>query len=115
MIFGMDADLYLKLSAMMFLEYAIWGAWYPILAARLLGPLKFSGKQTGWIYATIPLGCIISPLIAGQIADRWVNTEFILAGAHLIGTLLLFISAWKRKFGALFWFMLVYGLFLPRW
>jgi hypothetical protein len=30
-------------------------------------------------YATIPLGCIISPLIAGQIADCWVNAEYILA------------------------------------
>ena len=108
-MFGMDAALYLKLSAMMFLEYAIWGAWYPVLAARLLGPLKFSGKQTGWIYATIPLGCIFMPLVAGQLADQWINTEFILAGAHLVGVLLLFVSAWKRKFGSLFGVMLVYA------
>lgn len=111
MIFGMDAGLYIRLSAMMFLEYAIWGAWYPVLAARLLGPLKFSGKQTGWIYATLPLGCIIAPLIAGQIADRWVNTEYILAACHLTGTLLLFVAGWKRKFGALFGVLLVYALF----
>ncbi len=111
MIAGMDAGLYIRLSAMMFLEYAIWGAWYPVLAARLLGPLKFSGKQTGWIYATLPLGCIISPLLAGQIADRWINTEFILAACHLVGTLLLFVAAWKRKFGALFGVLLVYALF----
>ncbi len=70
MIFGMDVCLYIKLSAMMFLEYAIWGAWYPVLAARLLGPLKFSGKQTGWIYAAIPLGCIFMPLVAGQIGGQ---------------------------------------------
>ena len=88
MLFGMERELYLKLSAMMFLEYAIWGAWYPVLAARLLGPLKFSAKQTGWIYATIPLGCIFMPLVAGQMADRWIHTEFILAGAHLIGALM---------------------------
>jgi MFS family permease len=110
-MFGMDLELYLKLSAMMFLQYAIWGAWYPVLAARLLGPLRFSGKQTGWIYATIPLGCIFMPLVAGQVADQWINTEFILAGAHLVGTLLLFVAAWKRKFGALFTVMLLYALF----
>ena len=46
MTFGMDTGLYIKLSALMFLEFAVWGAWYPVLAARLLGPLKFSGKQT---------------------------------------------------------------------
>jgi MFS family permease len=109
-MFGMDLGLYLKLSAMMFLEYAIWGAWYPVLAARLFGPLKFSGKQTGWIYATIPLGCIFMPLLAGQVADQWINTEFILAGAHLVGTLLLFVAAWKRKFSVLFTVMLLYAL-----
>ena len=51
----MNWDLYLRLSALMFLEFAIWGAWMPVLAVRLLGPLKMSGKQTGWIYATLPL------------------------------------------------------------
>ncbi|MBC8372936.1 MAG: MFS transporter, partial [Planctomycetes bacterium] len=66
----MDWPLYIQLSLMMFLQFAVWGAWSPVLAARLLGPLKFSGKQTGWIYGTVFLGCIISPLIAGQIADR---------------------------------------------
>ncbi|MBP7050076.1 MAG: MFS transporter [Phycisphaerae bacterium] len=110
-MFGMDSELYLKLSAMMFLEFAVWGAWYPVLAARLLGPLKFTGKQTGWIYAALPLGCIFMPLVAGQVADRWVNTEFILAGAHLAGTLLLFIAAWKRKFTSLFGTLMVYALF----
>src|SRR5512135_739986 len=102
MTFGMDSTLYLKLSALMFLEYAIWGAWYPVLAARLLGPLKFNGKQTGWIYATVPLGCIFMPLVAGQLADRWINTEYILLGTHLIGAILLFVAAWKRQFGSLF-------------
>jgi len=110
-MFGMDSGLYLKLSAMMFLQYAVWGAWYPVLAARLLGPLKFSGKQTGWIYAALPLACIFMPLVAGQVADRWINTEFILAGAHLVGTLLLFIAAWKRKFASLFTTLLVYAFF----
>ncbi len=110
-MFGMDSVLYLKLSAMMFLEFAIWGAWYPVLATRLLGPLGFSGKQTGWIYATIPLGCIFMPMVAGQVADRWINTELILAGAHLAGTLLLFMAAWKRRFTSLFGTLLVYALF----
>lgn len=110
-MFGMDSVLYLKLSAMMFLEFAVWGAWYPVLATRLLGPLGFSGKQTGWIYAALPLGCIFMPLLAGQVADRWVNTEFILAGAHLVGTLLLFIAAWKRKFSSLFTTVLLYAFF----
>jgi nucleoside transporter len=106
----MSWQLYVSLSVLMFLEYAIWGAWAPVLAARLLGPLKFSGKQTGWIYATLPLACIISPLVAGQLADKWVNTERILFVSHLLGAGLLFTAARQRRFGSLFGVMLVYSL-----
>jgi len=110
MTFGMDSALYWKLSALMFLEFAVWGAWYPVLAARLLGPLKFSGKQTGWIYAALPLACIFMPLLAGNLADKHVNTEFILAAAHLIGVLLLFIAGWRKDFKSLFTVILLYSL-----
>lgn len=110
MTFGMDSTLYLKLSALMFLEYAIWGAWYPVLAARLLGPLKFSGKQTGWIYAALPLACIFMPLLAGQLADKSVNTERILVVAHLAGFILLFIAASMKDFKSLFAVIFLYSL-----
>ncbi|MHC4622607.1 MAG: MFS transporter [Planctomycetota bacterium] len=106
----MEWDLYIRLSIMMFLEFAVWGAWAPVLAARLLGPLKMTGKQTGWIYATLPLACIISPLVAGQIADQYVNTERILAIMHLVGAVLLFAAAREGRFKNLFLVMLCYSL-----
>jgi nucleoside transporter len=106
----MDWKLYLQLSIMMGLEYAIWGAWSPVLAARCLGPLKFTGKQTGWIYGTLFLACIFMPLVAGQIADRWVDARWILAGAHIVGGALLFMAARKRKFESLFTTMFLYSL-----
>ena len=94
---------------MMFLEYAVWGAWMPVLAPRLLGPLKMTGKQCGWIFATLPIACIVSPLIAGQLADRWLNTEWILAAAHLVGAVLLFVAAKQTKFVPMFVVMLLYS------
>ena len=106
----MEFKLYLIISTMMFLEFAIWGAWSPVLASRLLGPLKMNGKQTGWIYATIPLASIVSPLIAGMIADKWIATEWILLTAHLIGGVLLLVASSKKKFGSLFSFMMLYSL-----
>jgi len=92
------------------MEYAIWGAWMPVLAARLLGPLKMTGKQTGWIYATLPLACIFMPLISGQLADKYVNTEIILAVAHLAGAVLMFIAVKKTTFKSLFIVMFLYCL-----
>jgi len=106
----MTTGLYVRLSVMMFLQFAVWGCWSPVLAARLLGPLKMSGKQTGWIYGTLFLGAIISPLIAGQVADRWIATEWFLAAAHLVGGVLLLIAARQKTFWALFAVMGLYAL-----
>jgi len=103
-------EIYVPLSVAMFLEYAIWGAWAPVLAVRLLGPLKMNGKQTGWIYATLPLACIVAPFISGQLADQWLNAEWILAAAHLIGAVLLLIAARTTSFGKLFGVMLAYSM-----
>ena len=103
-------NVYIPLSVVMFLEYAVWGAWAPVLAARLLGPLKMTGKQTGWVYATLPLACIIAPLIAGQMADQWFPTKWILGVAHLVGAVLLFMAARERTFGRLVGVMFAYSM-----
>jgi nucleoside transporter len=107
----MSWQLYFGLSFAMFMEFAVWAAWMPVLAARLLGPLKMTGKQTGWIYATLPLACIVSPLIAGVLADKYFETKYIIAIAHLIGAALLFLVANKTTFKSIFWILLVYCLF----
>ena len=109
MTLPVSANLYIPLSVMMFLEFAIWGAWAPVLATRLLGPLKMTGKQTGWIYATLPLACIFAPLVAGPLADRVFPADRILGIAHLIGAVLLFIAVRQKRFWPLFIAMLFYS------
>ena len=94
--------VYIALSLVMFFEYAVWGAWAPVLAARLLGPLKMSGKQTGWIYTTLPIACIVSPLVAGQLADRYFDLKWIVAVAHLVAAALMFFAVRQKTFGSLF-------------
>jgi MFS family permease len=106
----MEWKLYFALSFVMFMEYAVWAAWMPVLAARLLGPLKMTGKQTGWIYATFPLACIFMPLVSGQLADKYVNTEIILGVAHLLGAVLMFIAVRKTNFKGLFVVMFLYSI-----
>ncbi len=106
----MDWQLYIKLSVMMFLEFAIWGAWAPVLATHLIGPLKMSGKQTGWIYATLWLGVIVASFVGGQITDRWVATEYFLAVVHLAGGIVLLMAARRTKFWSLFGLMGLYSL-----
>ena len=107
----MEWKLYIALSFAMFMEYAIWVAWFHLLAARLFGPLKMTGKQTGLIYATLPLACIVFPLVGGWLADKHVNTEWILVVAHLAGAVLLFLAASKTTFKGLFSVLLLYSVF----
>lgn len=107
---SVDVGTYIRVSAVMFLEYAVWGAWAPVLAARLLGPMKMTGKQTGWIYATLPIACIVSPLISGLLADKYMNTEWVLAASHAIGAVLLFLAVRQQTFKGMFLVMLLYSL-----
>ena len=106
----MNWELYLRLSALMGLEFAIWGAWMPVLAVRLLGPLKMSGRQTGWIYATLPLACIFAPLVSGYLADSSFNAEQIMLVCHAVGAVLLFTAACQKKFWGMFITMLFYSI-----
>jgi MFS family permease len=107
---SVPVGVYIAISAVMFLEFAVWGTWLPVLAARLLGPLKMSGKQTGWIYATLPIACMISPFAAGPLADKWINAEWILVACHLLGAVLLLVAVWQRSFLGMFVTMLLYSL-----
>ncbi|NLE38463.1 MAG: nucleoside permease [Pirellulaceae bacterium] len=106
----MDTGLYVKLSLIMFFQFAVWGAWCPVLAARCLGPLKMTGKQTGWIYATLPLASMITPILAGWLSDNYVDAKWLMAGCHLVGAVLLFAAARQQKFGSLFLVMFLWSL-----
>ena len=81
-----------RLSIMMFLQFAIWGAWTTALGAHL-AKIGYSGERIGAIYGCLWLGCMIAPFIGGQIADRWVPTQIFLSVAHLGGAVLLYLSA----------------------
>jgi len=80
----LSLEMRLPLSIMNFLEFAIWGAWFVVLG-NYLDALGFSRKHIGRIYATIPIGSIISPMFVGAIADRYFNSEQLMGALHLVG------------------------------
>ena len=106
----MSGDLKIRLSLMMFLQYAIWGAWLPLLWDLLTQAKGFDGAQVGNIFAVGAVGAIIGPFIAGQVADRWFNTEKFLAISHIAGGLLAWRLASVEDYQTFFWFTLVYSL-----
>ncbi len=99
-----------RLSMMMFLEYVIWGSWLPLLALYLGNVLGFSGSQIGWIFATPAIACVVALFVGGQLADRVMSTEKLLAVLHVIGGIAMLALAFQTTFWAFFVIMLVYQL-----
>jgi nucleoside transporter len=97
-----------RLGIMMFLEYAIWGAWYPVLSSYLQNTLHFSGIQLGVIYSLLPLATIISPFIAGQVADRYFASEKVIAAMQLAGGVLLILCSQITSYSTMMWMLLLY-------
>ncbi len=106
----MAGGLKAKLSAMMFLQYAIWGAWLPFLWSFLSDFRNMSGDQIGYMFAAGAAGAIFGPFIAGQIADRYFATEKFLGISHLIGAVLIWQLATIDTFYGFLIFSLVYGV-----
>ncbi len=103
-----------RLSAMMFLEYVVWGSWLPLLALYLSDVLQFSAGEIGWIFATQAIAAVVGLFAGGQIADRWLSTEKVLAVSHAIAGLAMCALAFTPSFWAFFVIMLVYQLvFMP--
>ena len=103
-----------RLSAMMFFQYFIYGAWLVTLGTFLGKSLGATGTQVGLAYMMPAIAAMLSPFIVGMIADRFFATEKVLATLHLLGAVLLYIATTQQSFTAFAWLFLAYTLcYLP--
>ncbi len=99
-----------KLSAMMFLQFFVWGAYFVTMGTYLLQGLRFTGTETALAYSTMPWGAIVAPFVIGMIADRFFAAEKLLGVLHLVGAVLLYWVSTVTTPGAFFWVLLLYAL-----
>src|SRR5215211_6071234 len=99
-----------RLSLMMFLNYVVWGAWYVTIGTYLTQTLHFTGTQSGAVFGTAALSCMISPFFVGLIADRYFAAERVLAGLHLAGAVLLYVLSQAVTFPMVYGLLLAYCL-----
>ncbi|MCL4864372.1 MAG: MFS transporter [Gemmatimonadales bacterium] len=105
-----------RLSMMMFLQYAVWGAWLPVAARYLSAPvtdggLGFTGGQIGLILGLAgSIGALASPFIAGQVADRYFATERFLALLLTVGGVIKWITATQTEYSAWLWLSIAYSV-----
>lgn len=104
----MGNGMRVQLSAMMFLEFFIWGAWFVTMGTFLGVGLEATGVEIGMAYETQSWGAIIAPFIIGLIADRFFDARIILGIIHLMGAVLLFLAAKSTGFGSFYPYILGY-------
>ena len=88
----MNPVLRIQLSALMFLQFFVWGSWY-VTAPNYLGRVfAFLGTDFGWIYSAGPLAAIITPLFVGMLADRYFPVQRVLGVMHIAGAAIILLA-----------------------
>jgi len=100
------------LSAMMFLQYYIWGAWYVTMGPYM--DIAFKGENVdvakGAAYSAGAIATIISPFFVGMIADRFFAAQKIMGVLHIVGAALLVYATQMTHTSGFYWVILVYSL-----
>ena len=103
-----------RLSAMMFIQYFVYGSWLVTMGTFMGQTLKFDGAQIGQIYGIPAIAAIVAPFFVGMIADRFFSTERVLAVLSFVGAGLLYYASLQTSFTGFYIGMLAYTLcFMP--
>ena len=99
-----------RLSIMMFLEFFIWGAWYPLVFGYV-ADIGFTADQQFWALACFNIAAIVAMFFSTQFADRNFAAEKFLAFSQLVGGVSMIALSTTTSFWPFFAFMLVHCLF----
>lgn len=103
-----------KLSAMMFLQFMMLPVWFIPMYAYVKG-MPNSGNWPFWCGLIMGLGTFSSPLF-GMFADRFLNSERVLALCNFVCGGLLVWATFIKSPALLFWVLLATMIFyMPSW
>lgn len=110
--------LKVRLAAMNFLEFAVWGAYLTSLGNYLMRIGLAS--DIGWFYTVQGIVSLFMPALVGIVADRWVPAQRILSACHFAAGIFMCaaasyaMTAAEVQFGPLFTlYSLSVGFFMP--
>jgi nucleoside transporter len=105
-----------SLSVMMFLQYAVWGVWLPVIGNYLhedvaKGGLGFSWAQIGMVVGLAgSIGAVLGPFLAGQVADRFMNAERYLGILLILGGIVKYLNASVHDYTTFLWLSVLYSV-----
>ncbi|CCH00761.1 nucleoside:H symporter [Fibrella aestuarina BUZ 2] len=106
----MSLSTRLQLSAMMFLQFFMWGAWYGQVTKYMEKSMGATGVQQGAAFATFSLAMLAAPFFVGMIADRYFAAQRVLGILNLLGAAVLYWLTGVNDPDQFFWVLLVYCL-----
>lgn len=100
-------NIKIRLTAMQFLQFFVWGAWLISLGSYMNNTLHFEGGEIGKIFATMGIAALFMPGLTGIIADKWMNAEKLYGLLHLIGAGALFYASTASTYEQMYVAMLL--------
>ncbi len=98
------------MSAMMFMEYFIWSAWYVTMGTYMKAHLQSDDIHIGAAFSALAIATMISPFFVGLIADRFFSAQKIMGVLHLAGAVLLVMATRVTDNQLFYWVILAYSL-----
>ncbi len=109
----MGKSIKLRLTAMSFLQFFVWGAWLTTIFTYGTKGKNWSVGDVGAIFSTLALSSILMPSLIGIIADKWMRAERLYGLLHLAYGGMLFLVPFVEDpntlyyviFGAMIFYM----------
>ncbi|MDD1451710.1 hypothetical protein NHF48_013160 [Sphingomonas sp. H160509] len=98
-----------RLSAMMFMQFFVWGAWTVTLG--LVMQTVGIGNLIGNAFSVGPIASIVGSFLLGMAAARYVSPRMLMVVLHLVGGVLLFVLpslVTPENGGTFVWLLLCY-------
>lgn len=98
----MKKMLSVRLAAMMFLQFFIWGVWWVPMSVYLGTERIGMEGLIFFAFLSQPIAAMISPFFLGFVADRYFPSEKVLGSLHLLGGALLLAAPFFAEAGGTF-------------
>ncbi len=90
-----------RLCVMMFLQYFVEGCYLPIISVYLQDRFQFDASQLGYVGASLAIGTVVAPFILGQLVDRHIATQHVMAVCHLLSGAVMLLLYFQTSVAAI--------------